>query len=255
MIRTGLVSITFRRLSPEDIVALVAKAGLDGIEWGGDIHVPHGNRKMARQVAALTQDNGLGVAAYGSYYRVGCQGENGVPSFEAVLDTAVELGAPLIRVWAGDRGSAKSDEVWRNQVVEDSRRIADMAGEQGIVISYEYHGDTLTDTLESTRWLLKEVQHPNIKSYWQPLPHHDKGERLEGLEQVMPWLSNLHVFHWVKGQRCPLEEGVQDWTQYLNMINNTLKEERFALIEFVKDDEPEQFLKDGMALKKWVQGL
>ena len=42
MIYPGLVSVTFRKLSPEEIVQLVVSSGLKGIEWGGDIHLPHG---------------------------------------------------------------------------------------------------------------------------------------------------------------------------------------------------------------------
>ena len=35
MLIPGLVSITFRPLSPREIVDLVAEAGLKAIEWGG----------------------------------------------------------------------------------------------------------------------------------------------------------------------------------------------------------------------------
>ena len=43
MIESGLVSITFRKLTVEKIIELVKEAGLQGIEWGGDVHVPHDN--------------------------------------------------------------------------------------------------------------------------------------------------------------------------------------------------------------------
>ena len=42
---TGLVSVTFRDKTPAEIVSEVKKAGLDAIEWGGDVHVPHGDVK------------------------------------------------------------------------------------------------------------------------------------------------------------------------------------------------------------------
>ena len=67
--------MTFRKLAPEEIIALVAKSGLKGIEWGGDIHVRHGDLIQARKVCRLTEENGLTVASYGSYYNVGCEGE------------------------------------------------------------------------------------------------------------------------------------------------------------------------------------
>ena len=63
MLSTGLVSITFRNLKPIDIVKLVSQAGLKGIEWGGDIHVPHGNIERARETAKMTEDYGLAIAA------------------------------------------------------------------------------------------------------------------------------------------------------------------------------------------------
>lgn len=55
MLLPGLVSITFRKLSPGEIVELVATAGLVGIEWGGDVHVPHGDFARAAEVRKLTE--------------------------------------------------------------------------------------------------------------------------------------------------------------------------------------------------------
>ena len=66
MITTGLLSVTFRKLTPPEIVGLVRQAGLAGIEWGGDIHVPHGNLDRAREVRQMTLDAGITIAAYGS---------------------------------------------------------------------------------------------------------------------------------------------------------------------------------------------
>ena len=41
--KTGLCSVSFRKLTVEEIIAAVKDAGLDGIECGGDVHVPHGD--------------------------------------------------------------------------------------------------------------------------------------------------------------------------------------------------------------------
>ena len=68
-INAGLVSITFRDLSPEEVVQVAVENGLEGIEWGGDVHVPHGNLAVAKKVARQTAEGGLKVASYGSYYR------------------------------------------------------------------------------------------------------------------------------------------------------------------------------------------
>src|SRR5690625_3600330 len=104
MYKTGLCSVTIRNLSVEEVIGLVTITGLDGIEWGGDVHVPPGNIEQASAVAKLTEENNLDVISYGSYYRVG-ESKNNKASFKQILETAVHLKAPAIRVWAGGLGS------------------------------------------------------------------------------------------------------------------------------------------------------
>ena len=65
-IKTGLVSITFRKKSPEEVVALVCDAGLDAIEWGGDIHAPHGDLAKAREIREMCDSRGIAIPSYGS---------------------------------------------------------------------------------------------------------------------------------------------------------------------------------------------
>jgi sugar phosphate isomerase/epimerase len=246
MLKTGLVSVTFRKLSPREIVDLVRRAGLDGIEWGGDIHSPHGDLGRAREVRQMTLDAGLRVAAYGSYYRVG---HNDPAPFEDALASAVELGAPTVRVWAGKMGSAEASEEYRQAVVADSCRIADLAARERTTVSFEWHRNTLTDTTESAARLLRDVAHPSIRTYWQP----PVGSTLEGnlaaLDAVLPVLSNVHVYHWAgPGERRPLAEGEREWRAYLRKIGSSA--DRYALIEFVRDDLPERFMEDAEALKR-----
>lgn len=249
-IHPGLVSVTFRQLAPTAIIALVAQAQLTGIEWGGDVHVPHGEIATAQLVRQQTLDAGLQVAAYGSYYRVG-HAETG--PFAAVLDCAIALGAPTIRVWAGRQGSATVDEAYWQAVIDDSRRIADLAAAAGITIAYEFHGNTLTDTAASARMLLERVAHPNVRSYWQPPRYSAVDDNLAGIAAVTPWLDHIHVFHWhhTSGEREALSTGAADWAQYLAAIRQ-LPGDRFAMLEFVQEDAPAAFLRDAAVLRQWL---
>lgn len=147
MIRGGLTSVTFRQLSPLEVIKLVERSPLTYIEWGGDVHVPHGDIKLAEQIYQMTVDGGLKISSYGSYYFVGESEPTGL-SFQKVLDTAIALKAPVIRIWAGRKGSMETDEFYRNMVIEDSLLIADMAASEGIQLAYEYHAGTLTDTID-----------------------------------------------------------------------------------------------------------
>lgn len=255
MITPGLVSITFRQLKPDEIIDLVRKTGLSSIEWGGDIHVPHGEAALAREVRKQTADAGITVAAYGSYYRVGTSEEEGL-SFGSVLSSAIELGAPTIRVWAGRAGSADTDPAARMRVVEETRRIAEAAFGAGVTISFEYHPNTLTDTNESAVQLLGEVDHPNVFTLWQPPVGESVETCLAGIEAILPALGNLHVYSWSDdgGGRLPLEEHEERWKRYLQATHSADKP-RHALLEFVKDNEPENFIRDAATLKGWLDEL
>jgi len=252
MLHAGLVSVTFRQLSPEEIISLVSQAGLEGIEWGGDIHVPHGDLRRAAEVRRWTEEAGLVVSSYGSYYRVGH--EEPAP-FTVVLETALALGAPLIRVWAGKLGSAQADAAYRQRVAEESLRIAELAQEAEVAVAYEFHGGTLTDTNESALDLLQRAQHPALGSYWQPITGAPEEYRLAGLRGVLPWLKNLHVFFWRPDYgRQPLASGETIWREYLRLAAGTGRE-HWALLEFVRDDAPAAFLEDATTLRAWLEAL
>jgi sugar phosphate isomerase/epimerase len=256
VIHSGLCSITFRQLSAQDLLALVSRAGLDGIEWGGDLHVPHGDLKCAREIGRQTREAGLKVSSYGSYYRLISSEADGLP-FEQVLETAVVLGAPCIRVWAGSCGSDQATPAIREQVAAETRRILSLAEKANVAVAYEYHGGTLADTNESALALLQQVE--GVQTYWQPPVGTSLEYRLDGLRQLLPRVSHLHVFQWLKetgkdAQRLPLASGRQEWLSYLNTAASEPRD-RFALLEFVRDNDPEQFLEDASTLKAWLRDV
>ena len=248
----GLVSISFRGRTPAELIAACARAGLQGIEWGGDIHVPHGNLAVAREVAARTREAGLDVAAYGSYYRVG-RDESQQISFAQVLDTAVALQAPLIRVWAGEQGSAKTPPAARQRIVAESRRIGEMARAAGHGVAFEFHCNTLTDATESAMDLLQATADAGLCCYWQPSVGWTHAAQCEALRRLRSSLAHLHVYQWdADGRREPLATGTGAWSGFLAEaaaapLPGGLPQ-RWALLEFVKDDSLDQFRQDAETL-------
>lgn len=242
---TGMTSITFRKLSVDEILSLVKKCGLDGIEWGGDIHVPPGSIATAQIVHKKTVEAGLKVLAYGSYF---CPGEtkNPLQEFEKVLESAHALGAPIIRIWAGKKGSAVAENSYRKNVVDQISQICEMAQKYGIKIATEYHRNTLTDTLKSTKLLFSQVNHPNMYTYWQPNPDISFDEQLNEIQQLKEKICTYHVFAWEKENiRLPLADFRSKWEQYCKKIPaNTIN----MIIEFVKDDSTQQFEQDAKVL-------
>ncbi len=250
--RPGLVTVTFRQLEPAEIINAAKSAGLSVLEWGGDVHVPAGDTKRARAVAALTRDAGLETICYGSYYRVGHEGEGGKPPFADVLSTAVALGAPSIRVWAGQQGSDVVDQAYFERVCADTNRIADLAQERGVRIVFEFHGGTISDRAEAAAKFFGAVPHPNVSSLWQPLSSLNFDERAKSLHVVLPRLAHVHVFHWLPGEqidRRPLEEGMEDWRGWFETMSKARRRPD-ALLEFVRGDDPAILEPDARQLRE-----
>lgn len=252
-INTGLVSVTFRRLSPDDIIARAAAAGLCCIEWGSDVHVPAGNSNSnknsnlenARRVGEATRAAGLSVSSYGTYYRLG-QGQ----CFREYLDTAQALGAPLLRLWAGTRGSAATDPDTRRRWVEEARRIAGEAADRGLTVAFEYHPGTLTDSAASALRLMEEVDHPAARLYWQPDFSKPEEELLAGLDTVLPFVEMVHVFTWrPDGTRLPLSCGQDFWMRALGRFPNL--EKKKLLLEFLPGDDPALLPREAETLRRY----
>ncbi len=238
--KTGLVSVTFRGLTPKEIIALCRKAKLDGIEWGADIHV----KNVGDALAVKAQMEDLQTLSYGSYYRVG-EGAD----FAPVLAAAKALGAPNIRVWAGIREDHEISVEKRASLVANAKQIAKMAAGEGIDVSFEYHGQTLTNTQASTLRLLQEIDEPNVYTYWQPICDRPQEERLAEIIQLgeLGRLKNIHCYTWRGAERYPLEYDGLLWKQRLE---RAFPYADAALLEFVRDDSPEQFLLDAAFLRR-----
>ena len=238
MIRPGLCSVTFRALPVEEVITLTADAGLTGIEWGGDVHVPAGDTQTAQRVRALTQQAGLEVLSYGSYLRLTGPEDEHDDEVEAVLASASALGAPRVRIWAGNSGSAEVDEQARSVLTSRLRALCERAAADGIEIGLEHHRGTLTDDLGSSLRLLHETDHPSLRTYWQPNLGQGTAEAVADLRQLLPQVSTVHVFSWWPwDERIPLAQRSDLWHEVFAVLaaDETAHD---ALLEFVPDDAP-----------------
>jgi len=247
---TGLTSVTFRQFSVDEIIHLTAKAELDGIEWGSDVHAPVGNLKIAQHVGEQTRAAGLQVLSYGSYYKL-CQTNDPVAEFKPVLRSAKALGAPNIRIWAGTCAPDQADETYYCRAAQELKTLCRMA--ESITISLEYHRGTLTENAKSTMKLLEQANCENLRTYWQPNPDVTHEENCLEVARVRPYVSNIHVFQWHGNNiRYKLAEGCCDWQAFIRTANMDLSKISYIL-EFVKDDSPEIFVEDAATLKCWLK--
>ncbi|PRB13071.1 sugar phosphate isomerase/epimerase [Microbacterium sp. MYb62] len=247
-IRAGLCSVTFRALEPERIVEIAAAAGLEAIEWGGDVHVPPGDVGRAAAVARATSDAGLAVASYGSYFRAG-----GDESLTAILDSAEALGADRVRIWAGGTGSEAADDAHWSAVVTRLRSAADEAASRGIGLALEFHSRTLADTAPTTLRLLAEVGSPALSTYWQPTVGASVDAALEEYRAVAAHTTAAHVFSWwPTTERLPLRARDALWTRFFAAARGAERPPRDALLEFVPGDDPALLPTEAKALREYL---
>lgn len=254
MLLPGLVSVTYRALSPREIINACVESQLQGIEWGGDVHVPPDNLSNARAVGQMTRDAGLDVAAYGSYYRC-----DDAP-FEPILETAVALGAPLVRVWAGKVDASDANEGDWARVSDELARATEMGRKAGVQVATEFHSGTLTSHGMSALRLMESRDESGFQTLWQPLRcgadfDMKAEENAQELRVIKFFLSNVHVYEWANdadGKRQQLSlEGSAQWPRYVEALNK-IGGSRWLLLEFVPDDNPAILAREAAALRRFI---
>ena len=247
-VRVGLCSVTFRRMTAAALVEAAVDAGLESIEWGADIHAPVGDLDLARYVGEITRDAGLAVSSYGAYFR--CEQRSGIAP---LLKAARALGAPRIRVWAGDCGSAVASAVERERTISVLRELVHEAHAVGIEIALEFHRGTLMDDRESALRVLAAV--PGVSAYWQPAVGASDGEALADLFALGERASSLHVFSWAPdGRRLLLKERSALWRRVLGDVA-AFSAVTDLLLEFVPDDDPGLLVGEAAQLRQWRDEL
>lgn len=254
MIIPGIVSATFRDKPVEDIIRLCRESRLKAVEWSENAHVMPDDPAGASALYEKTVKAGLQVAAYGSYYRLGLQSlEDADGIFRKSIRSAAALHAPLIRIWAGSEPSESVSRERREELAKEAALICGIAAEYGIKVALEWHKNTLTDTNQSAMEFLKEVSHDNLYCLWQPTVALSMEERMEGLDLLREKkrLLNLHIYYWLDGVRRPFSEGIGEWRQYLEHVDQ--EEDRYGLLEFVMGNTEEQFLEDAEVLQELLE--
>lgn len=245
-ITPGLCSVTLRSHSIDEVVAIASEAGLSGIEWGTDVHVKDADSAdRAREACA---DAGLKVLSLGSYYRAGSFDELDV--FDELVALSVRAAAPRVRIWAGTVEPRDADPQLWDAVVADTKRIAELAGGQGIQLAFEFHGGTLTSTAAAALELLERVDRPNVGTYWQPAVGISEQEAIASLHQVIGSVIGVHCFSWWPGtERLPLAGRISLWEGVVGVLKDSGRE-MDMMLEFVQEDLPGNVMRDADVLRR-----
>lgn len=184
----GFTTTSFRQIrSLEKIVGIGMKAGIDCIEWGGDIHVQNVND--AKQAKALCSKANILVNSYGSYYRIG---SNNTDEQKRICEIAAEMGAKSVRVWLGRADSEKTDEAAYENLLEDAKRMCAVADEYSLIICPECHGKTYNNSTDAFLKIRNDINCDNFRTYFQSRYRYKEYD-LDRIERTAQFTETVHI--------------------------------------------------------------
>lgn len=237
----GLVSISFRNHTPEEIISAAKAAGLGCIEWGSDVHAPFDKPRQLSNIACLQDEYKIQCSSYGTYF---CLGRNDISELEGYINAAGILDTDILRLWCGTKSSLKYSRHEKERLYAQCYDAANIAAKHGVTICMECHNNTLTDTKDAALELMQTIDSPHFRMYWQPNQYKSLEENLSYARSIAPYCKHIHVFNWEGNVKLPLSEGSKVWKQYLNEFTG----EKTLLLEFMPDNMIESLQEEARSL-------
>lgn len=244
----GLVSISFRGLTAEQIMQAVKNAGLTCVEWGSDVHAPYNAPEKLAEIVALQQQYGVDCSSYGTYFWLGWDDIAQLPDY---ICAAKKLGTNILRLWCGKRDPDSILPEEKEKLFADCKAAAALAEKEKVILCLECHNGTYTQTKEGALELMQYVNSPAFRMYWQPNQFRSIEENISYIQLLKDYITYIHVFQWKGNDRFPLSDGIEEWQGYLAKLDA----DPTLLLEFMPDDRIETLHREADVLKKIVGGL
>ena len=241
MFKTGVVSVSFRALSVDEVIKCTKEAGLRAIEWGSDVHAPYTDLERINYIAKAQADAGLYCSSYGTYFKLG---EHDTEQLRGYIAAAKILGTNVLRLWCGNKNYSDMTEEERAHIISESKKAAKIAEELGAVLCMECHNNSFTDSLDGALCLMQSVNSEAFRMFWQPAIKQSVEKNVEYAKAIAPYTYNVHVFYYEDGVKHPLADGVDSWRKYLACFSG--KEN--LLLEFMPDNRPEALMQEAKTL-------
>ena len=248
MFKAGLVSISFRSLSPEEILLLCKENGLSLVEWGSDVHAPYNSEERLRAIAARQKELGIACSSYGTYFKLGIHDTSELHGY---INAAKILGTNILRLWCGDKNHEDLTEEQKNHLLAEAKKAALIAEEAGVILCMECHNNTFTNCVEGALELMNTVNSPAFQMYWQPNQFRSDEVNFAYAKAIASYTKNIHVFQWREKDKFPLADGLPLWEQYLSYFDGS----QALLLEFMPDNKPESLEKEAATLHKLIKGV
>lgn len=240
--KLGLVSVSFRDKTPQEILSAMKESGLSFIEWGSDVHCPP---ESAKEISDLQNKYGIKCSSYGTYFKLGV---TPIDELKQYIDAAKILGTNILRLWCGNKNSQDYSESEKEALFTECRQAEKIARNNGVILCMECHIKTYTNKKESAHELMQEVGSPHFRMYWQPSQFTTKDENIAYAKLISPFTECIHVFNWKEKEKYPLILAKDIWREYLGCFEG----EKTLLLEFMPDGKIETLKTEADALREIV---
>lgn len=242
----GLVSVSFRKNSPREILEAMKGNGLTCVEWGSDVHAPYADTARLLALVALQREYGIECSSYGTYFYIG---ETPMEELRRYIAAAKMLGTNILRLWCGKKSGAEMTGDEREAFLEECRLVASIAEEEDVILCMECHRKSFTEHLSDALWLMEKVNSEHFRMYWQPFQWQSVQENLAYAEAIAPFTHHIHVFQWKGEQKFSLNEGIEEWQGYLQKFAGP----RTLLLEFMPDGLISTLSAEAEALRRIIE--
>lgn len=247
-IKTGVASVTFRNKTVSEVVEIAKKAGVEYIEWGGDVHVR--TPEDAVEAKRICDENGVKICSYGSYYRVGCRDEK---KWKEICIIASVLGASSVRVWLGSKNSEDTSEDEYSVLLDDLKSMCAAAEKYSLLVCPECHDNTFNNNTDAFLKIRNELNADNFRTYFQSRYFRFDYD-IDRIERTYDYIENVHVSYrdLIREQRFRKKD-----KRYLDKLIRKFAEKDFGgvvLVEFTKGSKEKNFIRDTEKIRKCAGG-
>jgi sugar phosphate isomerase/epimerase len=170
-LKIGLASYSYRQylqgakktMSLFDFIAKAAEIGADGVELTEYYFEKPITSEYLNRLKRTCHLWGQSISCAGTSstftYPAGAMRDQQVGNAKKWLDVAAELGAPVIRVFAGASPKGMSESEARKNVIECLDQVCEHAGTRGVLVAMENHHGVVA-TSEGVLEILNGVQSP-----------------------------------------------------------------------------------------------
>lgn len=239
------------KMTLDDVIQFAADQNLDGVELTSYYFPTDLDAKYLNHLKEMTFRLGLDISGTAIGNDFGhADGEERTKNLELTrqwIDHAADLGAPVIRIFAGHTPKGDTDEAAIARCIEGINLSLDYAAEKGVMLALENHGG-ISSTAEQ---LLKIVQ--GVKeSPWFGV-NFDSGnfytaDPYSDLEKIAPYTINAQIKVSVSPDK---KKQPADFARIIQILRNA-KYRGYVVLEYEEDADP---IKTIPGILKTLRGL